>query len=232
MSALGLPDLAAAIDCEHQAAVGAARSAVEHAIECGKLLLEAKTVVGHGAWLGWVKTNCTFGQRTAQGYMRLARELPRLDETNAQRVADLSLRDALGTLARQGADLRRLPQLEAAKVLDAADDDERLRDSLVRVVNGQRLATRQHDEPSEWTTIELPPSLPPPDAKLVAVLVKEIDSQNLPPMVVLESLNALYCRIQNQHQLMTPVGLPAPFEALEAELTQSVRTAEPAGCAS
>ena len=136
MTAIALQDLVQAIDQEHQAAVGAARSAVEHAIECGKLLFEAKTVVGHGAWLGWVETNCTFGQRTAQGYMRLARELPRLDEANAQRVAHLSLRDALGTLARQSADLRRLPQLEAAKVLDAADDDERLRE-LARAC-GQR----------------------------------------------------------------------------------------------
>jgi hypothetical protein len=108
----------------------------------------------------------------------------------------------------------------------------RLRDSLVRVVNGQKRASRQHDEPSEWTTVELPASLPPPDAKLLAVLAKEIDSQDLPPMVVLESLNALYCRMQNQHELITPVGLPAPFEALEAELAQPVRTAEPAGCAS
>ena len=232
MSALALQELAQAIGREHQAAVSAARSAVEHAIKCGELLLKAKATVGHGGWLAWVETNCTFGQRTAQGYMRLARELPRLDEANAQRVADLSLRDALGTLARQSADLCRLPQFEAVKVLDAADDDERLRDSLVRVVNGQRQATREHDEPSEWTTVELPPSLPPPDAKLLAVLVKEVDSQNLPPMVVLELLNALYCRIQNQHQLITPVGLPAPFEALEAELTQSVRTAELAGRAS
>jgi hypothetical protein len=88
MSALALPDLAQAIDREHQAALGAARSLTEHAIRCGELLLQAKADVGHGGWLEWVETNCAFSQRTAQGYMRLARELPRLDGAmrNALRI--------------------------------------------------------------------------------------------------------------------------------------------------
>jgi hypothetical protein len=97
-------------------------------------------------------------------------------------------------------------------VLDDADD-ARLRDSLVRAVNDQKRAARRYDDQSsEWTTIELPPSLPPPDAVLIALLTKEIERHDLPPMVVLESLNALYCRIQNQHQLVTRAGLPAPLD--------------------
>ena len=36
---LALPELATAIDREHQAAIGPARSALEHAAKCGRLLI-------------------------------------------------------------------------------------------------------------------------------------------------------------------------------------------------
>jgi hypothetical protein len=44
-------------------------------ILCGKLLLEAKQIVGHGAFERWVANNTKISQVTAQRYMRLAREL-------------------------------------------------------------------------------------------------------------------------------------------------------------
>jgi hypothetical protein len=91
----GIAGLAARIRAEHEAAQSAMRSVVIHAIEAGKLLMEAKALVGHGNWLVWLEENCGFSERTAQGYMRLAR----LDPTKAQRVADLSLREALKALA-------------------------------------------------------------------------------------------------------------------------------------
>jgi hypothetical protein len=68
-----LSDLAQAIDREHQAAIGAARSAVEHAITCGQLLLQAKAEVGHGGWLPWLEANTTVSARQSQRYMRLSR---------------------------------------------------------------------------------------------------------------------------------------------------------------
>jgi hypothetical protein len=71
------------------------RSAVSYAVEAGKLLMEAKKLVGHGNWESWVRECCGLSERTAQGYMRLAR----LDPAKAQRVADLSLREALKALA-------------------------------------------------------------------------------------------------------------------------------------
>jgi hypothetical protein len=46
--------LAARINAEHAAAHGAARTAIEHAITCGQLLLEAKAEVGHDVWLPWM----------------------------------------------------------------------------------------------------------------------------------------------------------------------------------
>jgi hypothetical protein len=73
VTALALPDLAQAIDREHQAAIGAARSAIEHAVACGRRLLEAKAAVGHGGWIAWVEANLSFSHRQAQKYARLAK---------------------------------------------------------------------------------------------------------------------------------------------------------------
>jgi hypothetical protein len=65
-----LPDLAGRINAEHEACLASAQDAVSHAIEVGRLLVEAKDQVRHGEWSGWVEANCTFGIRQAQNYMR------------------------------------------------------------------------------------------------------------------------------------------------------------------
>lgn len=93
-----LPELAEQITREHSLACDAARSALAHARSAGALLLEAKEQIEHGGWLSWLKSNFQFSERTAQGYMRLSREWATL-ESKAQRVADLSIREALALLA-------------------------------------------------------------------------------------------------------------------------------------
>ena len=70
------------------------RTAVAHAVIAGELLIEAKRQVPHGQWLPWLRSTCGLSERTAQAYMRLARTLPELEPAKAQRVADLSLREA------------------------------------------------------------------------------------------------------------------------------------------
>jgi hypothetical protein len=56
------------------------RASVAAAWQAGKLLLDAKATItrlgGRGAWTPWVKTMFAGGIRTAQRYMKLARELP------------------------------------------------------------------------------------------------------------------------------------------------------------
>ncbi len=94
-----LATLAERINASHRASQSAARSVVEHAVKAGELLNEAKAAVPHGQWAVWLGKNCEFSERTAQLYMRLARELPNLDEAKAQRVADLPLRDVVRLLA-------------------------------------------------------------------------------------------------------------------------------------
>jgi hypothetical protein len=72
MSSNRLPDLAQAIEREHQAAHQAARTALEHALECGRLLIQAKAAVPHGGWLEWLEANTSVSARQSQRYMRLA----------------------------------------------------------------------------------------------------------------------------------------------------------------
>jgi hypothetical protein len=89
-----LAALAVEIRAEHDAAQGAWRTAVEHAINCGRLLLEAKAQLSHGEWGRWLEENFPASRRTAQGYMQLAREA-----ADARRVADLGVRGALKEIA-------------------------------------------------------------------------------------------------------------------------------------
>ena len=69
-----LTDLAAKIKAEHQEVVKATQGVVVHAIAAGEYLFRAKTsLVEHGEWLTWLKVHCELDVRTAQRYMRLAK---------------------------------------------------------------------------------------------------------------------------------------------------------------
>jgi hypothetical protein len=94
-----LPDLAAQINQEHQQCLQAANATLEHARKAGELLQQAKAQLEHGKWLPWLKEHFPFSEKTAQNYMRIAREWSGLLEANPQRAADLSYRDALKLLA-------------------------------------------------------------------------------------------------------------------------------------
>ena len=83
-----LATLAEQIRTAHAAVSTALRDGVRHALAAGQLLLQAKQAVGHGGWSTWLQRQCRFSPRTAQAYMRLARELPKLPPAKAQRAAD------------------------------------------------------------------------------------------------------------------------------------------------
>jgi hypothetical protein len=93
MATEDLADLGIRINEAHGLAIRHAGKAVGYAIACGELLLKAKAKVPHGQWLPWLRANVAFGERSAQGYMRVAQRLP-----NPQHVADWSLRRVLGEL--------------------------------------------------------------------------------------------------------------------------------------
>lgn len=66
----------------------------EAIITIGQRLIEAKAMLKHGEWLPWLAEKVGYSERTAQGFMQLARTY-----SNPQLVADLGMRKALQLLA-------------------------------------------------------------------------------------------------------------------------------------
>jgi Protein of unknown function (DUF3102) len=92
-----LPVLAADIRAERALHVAAVEASIEHAIKCGELLIEAKAMLNkHGEWLPWLHEHCELSERTAQRYMRIARNKNRP-------MADLGIGAADRMLATVGA---------------------------------------------------------------------------------------------------------------------------------
>jgi hypothetical protein len=89
-----LADLAARINAEHEAAGGALKRSLQHAIAAGELLLEAKDQLKHGQWLPWLKGHCQISERTVRLYMRVAKNTAQIGN-----VADLTVRGAVALLA-------------------------------------------------------------------------------------------------------------------------------------
>jgi len=109
-TAATLPALAAAINAEHRQAETALNDGLRHALEAGRLLLEAKKLCPHGTWAQWLKDNFRGSARTARAYTLAAKRFPRL-EAKRQRAANLSLRQvALLTTAPKQKDPLKIVQ--------------------------------------------------------------------------------------------------------------------------
>jgi hypothetical protein len=90
-----LADLAARIKREYEASSAAIKRGLDHAIACGSLLIEAKAQLPHGKWLPWLHAHCGVPERSAQLYMRLARNADEI-----RNVADLTVREAATLIAK------------------------------------------------------------------------------------------------------------------------------------
>jgi Protein of unknown function (DUF3102) len=105
-----LADLAARIKAEHQTINTALKNIVRHAILAGELLIEAKKqFTKHGEWLPWLSKYCSLTERTAQRYMRVARNKAVIESKSDMAVSDLTLNGALALLTdrRPAADIDR-----------------------------------------------------------------------------------------------------------------------------
>jgi Protein of unknown function (DUF3102) len=96
-----LPILAAEIRRAHGDVREALKTAAEHAVDAGRALIEAKSLVKHGEWLPWLRVHCRLPERTAQLYMHVAELTDKLGLKSAT-VADLGLR-FLGKMNAAGA---------------------------------------------------------------------------------------------------------------------------------
>ncbi len=126
---IDLRALAAAINGAHEQATNAFSSGFKFAISAGDFLLLAKAQMKHGEWVAWLTNNVTVTPRTAQLYMRLAREVPKLGEEKAKRVSLLSLRGAIRTLASESGRINKLPPNVIDEVFNNEHDGDLLRAS-------------------------------------------------------------------------------------------------------
>ena len=106
-----LADLAARIRSEHEAVSSALKDSVRHAIAAGELLIEAKAQLKHGQWLSWLAKHCVISERTAQLYVKLAKNRATIEKQmkSAIGVADLTLNEAAALCVLAGR-LERLMQ--------------------------------------------------------------------------------------------------------------------------
>ena len=95
--ALRADDLATRINAAHEEVKNSIRRGAEHAIKAGQLLLQAKETVGHGVFLEWVGEHCHCTPRTAQLYMKLAKEKDKLG-SNTKSISHLTLTEAMEML--------------------------------------------------------------------------------------------------------------------------------------
>lgn len=114
-------------------------------LEIGRLLIQAKDQLPHGEWGGWLREKVEFSERTAQNFMRVAREYA----SNPQLVADLgSIRKAIALLEvpeeerasfaaeTNAAQLTARQLEEAIRDRDQAREDLAAKDAALSMANG------------------------------------------------------------------------------------------------
>lgn len=72
----------------------AKRAGGEAILTIGRCLIEAKDMLSHGEWRSWLEEQVEFSERSAQRFMRLAREW-----SNPTTLSDLGASKALALLA-------------------------------------------------------------------------------------------------------------------------------------
>ena len=143
-SQVSTEQLVSSIRDEHAQFCESFGKAIGHALEAGRLLLKAKSAIGHGRWLAWLAQNCDLPPRTAQGYMRLAKHPAMHLEGDPQRVADLSVRAATAHLAKH-----KSPNINPDKAQDAVRSE---RESLKKIkALGKRLEQQRDCVLFLWT---------------------------------------------------------------------------------
>jgi len=153
-----LTDLAARIRLEHYAAAEKLSEALRHAMAAGDLLIEAKALVQHGQWLPWLKDHVDISERTAQLYMRVAKNRAEIEAQKRNDVADLSLGEAMALLALSS-DVRKL--LMFVKECEGLEGEELVQAcldagvALIRTPGYDMFAGQSDEQRREWKLFAL-----------------------------------------------------------------------------
>lgn len=113
-------------------------------LEIGRLLIQAKEQLPHGEWGSWLRDRVEFSERSANNFMRVAREYA----SNPQLVADLGIRKAIALLdvpeeereafaaETNAAQLTTRQLEEAIRDRDQAREDLATKEAALNVTNG------------------------------------------------------------------------------------------------
>ena len=94
------------------------------AVEIGKRLKEAKSIVAYGEWGAWLKTNVDYSERTAQNLMRMAEESARGSLANMEALTYTQALQLIG-----------LPAADRDAILDGNDVAEMSTRELQAVID-------------------------------------------------------------------------------------------------
>ena len=128
----------------------AKRAGGEAILTIGRCLIEAKEMLSHGEWLPWLTEQVEFSPRTAQNFMRLAREW-----SNTQTLADLGASKALALLAlppeerEQFMEDHKVIDMSARQLEQAIKERDEARAAAEQAAADQRTAEQARDKMAE-----------------------------------------------------------------------------------
>ncbi|GJD47241.1 hypothetical protein AFCDBAGC_5134 [Methylobacterium cerastii] len=193
-------NIAGAINAAHAGVEAAKREGARYAVECGRLLAQAKETVPHGGWDAWLRLNTTISPRTAQLYMRIARHVEG-DPSKAQRVAGLSVREAAAeATGPKRATVARTPLspeaeyefTELMRVWDEAKDKPKWKEDFAReLFHRGDITKQQRDDMIRKVWAEHYAHLTEADRKAAGKRAAELIEKNLPREKLLELLPKL-----------------------------------------
>ncbi len=143
----------------------ARQMAVMAAIEVGKRLLEAKSLVGHGEWGAYIERECLMSHRSANNCMKLFREWEQ--NPNSQAPANLSYTNAVRLLAlpeedreelMQEHDVANMSSRDLEKAIKERDElkaaketaDAEIRDLQQKLLDAQQIAACAKSTEAAW----------------------------------------------------------------------------------
>lgn len=97
------------------------KMSVAEAIKCGMILIEVKSMVGHGNYGNWLKQNTPISQKTAQRYVSLAKNKESVTILNVTTLTDCYV--ALGLVKESAADTNE-PTTDQVEMDDAHTNTE------------------------------------------------------------------------------------------------------------
>ena len=128
----------------------AKRAGGEAILTIGRCLIEAKDMLRHGEWLPWLNEQVELSERTAQKFMKLAREW-----SNPNTLADLGASKALALLAlppeerEQFMEDHKVIDMSARQLEQAIKERDEARAAAEQAAADQRMAEQARDKMAE-----------------------------------------------------------------------------------